>query len=357
MERKKKPNGLLISGLISALASLAIVAVAPGFAGNAPDKAQNASSQKDNDGDADSDPNTAYEDDHTTSDDGDNAHPSGKDRSVENGKSGNQGKSESNPDDSKGPMRYEGAQGDDKPNGPGGTDLADQDGNNGCGNDDDFNDDNNGHCGPRTKSSPPKTCPDGSTMPSSGKCNSGGGDNGGVGGGNQGCPDKDDMVNGKSCSEPDNDGRGPDRNESGRDKVEDGNNGCGNDADRMDDSEGWCGHKPKPATDEVAPAEVCPAGTTMDENGNCMVDSVLGETIDRDKNPSKPEVEVDAAAEEAPNVLGVRLSPALNKPVKVAGAVLPFTGGDVLLFLALAIALFACGIVILKATRFGSDHG
>ena len=110
----------------------------------------------DKDGDADSDPNTAYTEDNDTndggtanniSDEGDNAHPSGKDRSVENGGSGTQGKSESNPDDSKGPMRYEGVKGDDKANGPGGMDLADQDGNNGCGNDDDFDDDNNGHCG------------------------------------------------------------------------------------------------------------------------------------------------------------------------------------------------------------------
>ena len=109
----------------------------------------------DKDGDADSDSGTSYDEDTDTNDgtannvedDGDNAHPSGKDRSVENGGSGTQGKSESNPDDSKGPQRYEGAKGDDKANGPGGTDLADQDGNNGCGNDDDFDDDNNGWCG------------------------------------------------------------------------------------------------------------------------------------------------------------------------------------------------------------------
>src|SRR5687768_7692634 len=128
----------------------------------------------DNDGDADSDPNTAYEDDHTTADEGDNAHPSGNDRSVENGGSGNQGKSESNPDDSKGPMRYEGVQGDDKPAGPGGKDLADQDGNNGCGNDDDFDDDNNGWCGKPQRSTPPppppkvddnKPCDADATMP------------------------------------------------------------------------------------------------------------------------------------------------------------------------------------------------
>ncbi len=115
-----------------------------------------ANSGSDHDGDADSDDSTAYTEDNDTNDggtpnnvedDGDNKHPSGKDRSVEPGGSGTQGKAESNPDDSKGPMRYEGALGDDKPNGPGGTDLADQDGNNGCGNDDDFDDDNNGHCG------------------------------------------------------------------------------------------------------------------------------------------------------------------------------------------------------------------
>ena len=119
----------------------------------------NASAASDHDGDADSDASdTQTEDDadprentaEGVSDAGDNRHPSGKDRSVESGGSAsnpNQGKAESNPDDSKGPMRYEAGLGDDKPNGPGGMDAADQDGNNGCGNDDDFDDDNNGHCG------------------------------------------------------------------------------------------------------------------------------------------------------------------------------------------------------------------
>ena len=79
-------------------------------------------------------------------DDGDNAHPSGKDRSVERGGSGNQGKAKSDPDDDgRGPDRSNG--GVDQPGGAGGVDLADQDGNNGCGNDDDFEDDNEGWCG------------------------------------------------------------------------------------------------------------------------------------------------------------------------------------------------------------------
>lgn len=38
-----------------------------------------------------------------------------------------------------------------------------------------------------------------------------------------------------------------------RDGDQDGNNGCGNDADRDDDNEGWCG---KPGEGEVAAAGV-----------------------------------------------------------------------------------------------------
>ncbi|HET9443430.1 MAG TPA: hypothetical protein VFO65_08905, partial [Acidimicrobiales bacterium] len=74
---------------------------------------------------------------------GDDQHPSGRDRSVEPGGSGNQGRSPSDPDAG-------GNGGADKPGGPGGDDLADQDGNNGCGNDDDFEDDNNGNCRKRS---------------------------------------------------------------------------------------------------------------------------------------------------------------------------------------------------------------
>ncbi|HYO61735.1 MAG TPA: LPXTG cell wall anchor domain-containing protein [Actinomycetota bacterium] len=119
----------------------------------------------DHDGDADLDPVTAIEDSHEEEVGvADNKHPSGKDRSGEPGGSGNQGKSESAPDDNVGPMRNEcGASPasdprggcTDKPGGSGGMDLQDQDGNNGCGNDDDFDDDNNGHCGGKAKDTPP----------------------------------------------------------------------------------------------------------------------------------------------------------------------------------------------------------
>jgi hypothetical protein len=88
-------------------------------------------------------------------DDGDNRHPSGKDRSVEAGGSGDQGHSASTPDqDGHGPERD--YQGTDKPGYGGGMDVLDQDRNNGCGNDDDFEDDNEGWCGHHPKPAHPE---------------------------------------------------------------------------------------------------------------------------------------------------------------------------------------------------------
>ena len=79
-------------------------------------------------------------------------HPSGNDRNEEKGKSGTQGKSQSNPDGDGADKRqnskdgaFAGTQGD-----------GDYDNNNGCGNDNDFADDNNGNCGGKEK---PKSSP------------------------------------------------------------------------------------------------------------------------------------------------------------------------------------------------------
>lgn len=75
------------------------------------------------------------------------------------------------------------------------------------------------------------------------------------------------FVQGNSKSDPDDNGKGPDRSNGGFDKPgytgginsdRDGNNGCGNDTDREDDNEGWCGRKPK---QEV----VCPKPTPKPE--------------------------------------------------------------------------------------------
>ena len=57
----------------------------------------------------------------------------------------------------------------------------------------------------------------------------------------------DGTYRGKSESTPDQDGIGADHGVDNNDKTgagTDGNNGCGNDADREDDNNGWCGRKP-----------------------------------------------------------------------------------------------------------------
>lgn len=114
-----------------------------GAASAAPKSERPPSTTEDNDT-TDNDPKAPVG--NNVSDEGDNAHPSGKDRSVEHGGSGNQGKTQSDPDnDGHGPDRNSG--GIDQPGRMGGVDKDDQDGNNGCGNDDDFEDDNEGWCG------------------------------------------------------------------------------------------------------------------------------------------------------------------------------------------------------------------
>ena len=252
---------------------------------------------RDNDGD---NPSTAGEESYPNP----SRHPSGKDRYIENGGSGNQGRSESNPDDSKGPMRYEGTQGDDKPNGPGGTDIYDQDGNNGCGNDQDFDDDNNGWCGKPTRVKPSDTntpvCDADATMAGVQKCEQ----------------IKGDVIVDSPTKPCDADATMP------------GNQKC----EKPDDVLG----------EEIT--KTCPAGTVMDASGNCLevnpsaptVDSVLG-------------VRVTAAAQPAP------VAPAAVAPAAVAaapaaqGAVLPFTGAsDLLPLVAVALMLIAAGALSLR---------
>ena len=254
----------------------------------------------DHDGDADSDSNTAYTEDNDTNDDaanneadeGDNAHPSGKDRSVEGGGSGTQGKSESNPDDSKGPMRYEGELGDDKANGPGGTDLEDQDGNNGCGNDDDFDDDNNGWCGKpvdrvKDTKTPDKPCDADATMPGVQKC------------------ETPDEVQGEVIVD-----------------------------------------KPCPLLPVMGGVEgdLCGKGDVEDEV----------EGADLEKNPSTPEDNVlGIRVSAAPAVAPAAVAPAaVAAAPEAAGAVLPFTGAsDLLPLVAVALMLIGIGALTLRGRR------
>jgi hypothetical protein len=123
---------------------------------------------------------------------------------------------------------------------------------------------------------------------------------------------EDKGTQGKSTSDPDDDGRGPDRSNGGPDKPfagadgtggvdqgdQDGNNGCGNDDDFEDDNEGWCGSKPKRANtapvpspgevdgdddrDEIDESDeiTCPAGMTMPAGGTTEADCVGSTTVE-----------------------------------------------------------------------------
>ena len=331
---------------------------------------------KDNDGDADNDPGTAYTEDNDTndgntpnnqSDDGDNAHPSGKDRSTENGGSGNQGNSESDPDDDgRGPDRSN--DGPDKPNGSGGVDQADQDGNNGCGNDDDFEDDNEGWCGKPPKEDKPdnvkgneKPCDEDATMPGTQACDD---------------DDEDDKVEGEeipcdkdatmpgtqSCDEDD---------KVKEDKVNichatgsatnpfveitvsvNGLNGHGDHegdvipmpADGVCDEDEVEGTVTPPSVDTD---DACPKGTTMVAGSTeCLTpEAVLGLVIENSLGGG------ESPANRAPSVLGAQVSP------EKSGAVLPFTGGDVLGLLAVGLGMIALGLFAAKATKTASDRG
>jgi hypothetical protein len=160
--------------VLAALFALGLMVAAPAAVAHHREKHDNGKASasggggSDHDGDADNGSTVTTEDNDAdgvsnAGDTNESHHPSGKDRFLEKGGSGNQGKSESDPDDNVGPMRREEPPCDDdprgadkctdKPGGSGGHDTLDQDGNNGCGNDQDFDDDNNGWCG-----KPPPCC-------------------------------------------------------------------------------------------------------------------------------------------------------------------------------------------------------
>jgi hypothetical protein len=182
-----------------------------------------------------------------------------------------------------------------------------------------------------------------------------------------------DDTQGKSTSTPDQNGSGPERDYEGTDKPggaggmdkddQDGNNGCGNDDDFEDDNEGWCGGKPKPdkSKDEV---ESSNTEKPCDKDDN-MANGV--QSCDEPKapadEPDEPKDEVDVGVIEAPvvpapDVLGLRVrgddraavAPAVRGQ-RVRGGVLPFTGGDVLGFVFLALGLVAAGYVMLRTRR------
>ncbi|MGH2806007.1 MAG: hypothetical protein ACRDKT_01905 [Actinomycetota bacterium] len=269
--------------LFAALLALVLVAATPALAHHKDDHEQgtaaqqdgSGNSERDNDGDADNTEGQTTEDNDAASadenntqtpnnveDDGDNAHPSGKDRSVEND-GGNQGNSESDPDDDgRGPDRSNG--GPDKPGGSGGVDMNDQDGNNGCGNDDDFEDDNEGWCGK---------------------------------------PEKEDEVQPTVVTPP-----------------------------------------PPPTCPEIMGSEeACQPAVQPNIDHTCPDE----EMVDSNVKCEKPETEVlgEIITRGQPEVLGTTTS---APATRAAGAVLPFTGGSVTIFLIVALGLLGAGFALMR---------
>ena len=217
-------------------------------------------------------------------DEGDNKHPSRKDRSVENGKSGNQGKSQSDPDgDSNG--------GADKPGGSGGVDLADQDGNNGCGNDDDFEDDNNGNCGGhKDREGEPSVCAEDSEMKDETECD------------------------------------------------EEERSVCTSDSEMKDEAK--CDDGSVSGVPTSGPGDDVDAGDLDVGGGIASGTEVLGEAISRggtDGSTSAP-----AATTEAGEPLVAGSGPSARP------ATMPFTGADILTFLAAGLGLLVTGSFILR---------
>jgi hypothetical protein len=125
-------------------------------------------------------------------------------------------------------------------------------------------------------------------------------------------PAETSFPQGYSPSDPDgatNGGADKPGEVGGFNDDKDGNNGCGNDSDREDDNNGWCGKKPTPTVaPSVAPTE------SETPTGGTPSGEVLGKIV-----------------QSAPEVLGVQLS-RTGAPVFVV-----FGTGLLMLFVGLAI--------------------
>jgi len=143
---------------------------------------------------------------------------------------------------------------------------------------------------------------------------------------------------GKSASDPDDDGRGPDRG-NGLDKPggdggldpldQDGNNGCGNDDDFEDDNEGWC-LGPVKARGEVVVA----AGGEIAQPEVAGDVAVLGEGIQGEA----PGAEVLGAGAEV-------------EAGAIGGGALATTGASSIPLATAGLGLLAAGAGLLRVTR------
>jgi hypothetical protein len=115
--------------------------------------------------------------------------------------------------------------------------------------------------------------------------------------------DHQDKRQGNAQSDPDDDGRGMDRNGTGLDQPgedggvytddQDGNNGCGNDQDFEDDNNGWCGKPdfagpPADEDDVVVDEDEDVDEDDLDTDDDLEEDIDIEEEVDREED-----IEVD----------------------------------------------------------------
>jgi hypothetical protein len=196
-------------------------------------------------------------------------------------------------------------------------------------------------------------------------CESGSSEDGSTGGSAQDHEgDSDTSIQGNSDSDPDDDGRGPDRSNGGSDKPnggvggldhadQDSNNGCGNDDDFEDDNEGWCGGKPKPAGGE-GQVEVQGQGDTSGKGAQGGTTQVQG------KADEAGEVRSLGTAESVTQVLGESFgraalptaAPTVVLGVEfVRGQALAVTGTPAGVMALIALTLIGFGAVLVRASR------
>lgn len=124
-------------------------------------------------------------------------------------------------------------------------------------------------------------------------------------------PNQQAGTRGKSPSDPDgmsNGGADKPGMTGGTDSYRDGNNGCGNDPDREDDDNGWCGHHPKPSHPQHAVVRSAASGTSSAaEVDAASMSRAASVRVDRLSAASTTSGALAAAGEQGAQVLSLSL--------------------------------------------------
>lgn len=178
------------------------------------------------------------------------------------------------------------------------------------------------------------------------------GDNRHPSGNDRSCEAGGSEEQGASRSDPDDDGRGPDRSNGGADRLggaggldggdQDGNNGCGNDDDFEDDNEGLClGRAGAPGQASDVQARAIPTGAPA-----------LGDLAEERPESEADEVTSRSEVADEAEVLGVRQERGAEAGgAEILGVALPTTGAPVAALAILALDFLVLGAWLLRRDR------